>query len=75
MKYLLVLYCIVVGQLAFGQEPATAEKGITYGAGSTSEGAIHVNDVEKHIKNNKFEGKIMGKGGRGLPGKRMLDEN
>jgi hypothetical protein len=61
MKYLFIICCLVISHLSFGQEPASAEKGTTYGSGSTSEGAIHVNEVEKNIRNNKFEGKITGK--------------
>jgi hypothetical protein len=61
MKYLFVFCCLVVGQLVFGQEPAAAEKGVAYGVGSTNEGAINVNDIEKNLRNNKFEGKITGK--------------
>lgn len=47
--------------MSVAQEPVSAAKGITYGAGTSSEGAIQVNDVEKNIKNNKFQGKVTGK--------------
>lgn len=43
------------------QEPAPAEKGITYGSGTTAAGVIPVAELHKHIKDNRFEGKISGK--------------
>ena len=61
MKYILLTCCIMVSVLTFSQEPVSAEKGVVYGAGSTTEGAIHVNDVEKNLKNNRYEGKVTGK--------------
>lgn len=42
-------------------EPTPAAAGVTYGAGASKEGAIGVNELEKSIVNNKFEGKINGK--------------
>ncbi|MBC7829030.1 MAG: DUF4920 domain-containing protein [Chitinophagaceae bacterium] len=61
MKYLLIVCCLFICLLSIGQQPTPAEKGIAYGSGSISEGVIHVNDVEKNMKNNKFEGRITGK--------------
>ena len=61
MKYFLIIACLFIGILSFAQGPAPAGKGVVYGAGSTSEGAIQVSDLEKNIKNNKFEGKVSGK--------------
>lgn len=61
MKYLLVLFCLASGFAGIAQDPMLADKGITYGAGASSTGAIPVADVEKNLKNNKFEGKITGK--------------
>ena len=46
---------------ATAQQPAPAAKGVTYGAGASNEGAIAVNDVEKNLKDNKFQGKVTGK--------------
>lgn len=61
MKYFLIIGCFFISILSFAQGPAPAGKGVVYGAGSTSEGAIQVSDLEKNIKNNKFEGKVSGK--------------
>ena len=61
MKYLLIIGCFFISIMSLGQEPALAAKGVVYGAGSSSEGAIPVSSLEKNIKNNKFEGKVSGK--------------
>ena len=61
MKYFLIIGCLFIGMMSFAQGPAPASKGVAYGAGSSSEGAIPVSDLEKNIKNNKFEGKVSGK--------------
>ncbi len=55
---------MVSGLLAFAsfaQEIKSADKGVTYGAGTTADGAINVNDLDKNVKDNKFEGKVSGK--------------
>ena len=61
MKYLLFASFALMSFIAFSQDPASAIKGVTYGAGTTSAGAINVNEVEKNLKNNKYEGKVTGK--------------
>ena len=61
MKYLLSVCIIFAGLLSFAQQPQPASKGVVYGAGSTNEGAISVNEIEKNAKNNRFEGKVTGK--------------
>lgn len=61
MKYLLMLCCIIISIALFAQEPAPAEKGVAYGSIASKDGAIHVNEIEKNLKNNKFEGKLTGK--------------
>lgn len=61
MKYVLIVCCLLAGLVSFGQQPTPAAKGVVYGAGSSGEGAIPVNDLEKNIKNNKFEGTVTGK--------------
>ena len=60
MKYLLSLWILLASLFCEGQEPVPASKGIRYGAGSSTEGAIPVNEIEKNIRNNKFQGKIKG---------------
>lgn len=61
MKYLLMLSCIITSIVALAQEPAPAEKGVAYGTIASNEGAIHVSEIEKNLKNNKFDGKLTGK--------------
>lgn len=63
MKHLLnVLALVFVGTVAFAQGPKPAEKGVTYGAGTTNENTVSIADMEKKITaDNKFEGKITGK--------------
>ncbi len=61
MKYICIICCFFISVISFAQEPALAAKGVTYGAGTSSAGAIPVNDVEMNMKNNKFEGKVTGK--------------
>lgn len=59
-----VLLLLVAGLLVIGasaQEIKSADKGVTYGAGTTADGSVNINDLEKISKNNKFEGKITGK--------------
>lgn len=43
----------------YAQDPTPAAKGVTYGAGTTAEGAIPVADLK--LNNDKFTGKITGK--------------
>lgn len=62
MKKILILVCsIAFATISYAQEPASAEKGVTYGAGTTATGAVSVSEMEKNMKNDKFEGKITGK--------------
>lgn len=60
-KFTLALAVMVISMGAMAQGPASAKTGVTYGAGTTKEGAVSVNDVEKKVVDNKFEGKITGK--------------
>lgn len=62
MKKTLILVCSIVFATAIhAQEPASANKGVTYGAGTTAQGSVPVADLEKKMVNNKFEGKVTGK--------------
>jgi Domain of unknown function (DUF4920) len=61
MKYILFICVLLCSLVTAAQQPASAEKGVTYGVGSSAEGAVQVNDLEKNLKNNKFEGKVTGK--------------
>ena len=62
MKHLFLLLCSVVfAGIVYSQEPASAIKGTTYGVGTTADGAISVNDLDKKVKDGKYEGKLTGK--------------
>jgi hypothetical protein len=62
MKRVFTLFCsIVFAAVVHAQEPVAAAKGVTYGAGTTAEGYISVNDLEKKMTDKKFEGKVSGK--------------
>jgi hypothetical protein len=62
MKKTIILACtMVLATLAHAQQPKPAEKGVTYGTGATENGAIAVTELEKNLKDNKFEGKVSGK--------------
>jgi hypothetical protein len=60
-KILSLALATVLVSVCVAQDPKPAAKGVTYGAGTTAEGAVPVKDLEKHVKDNKFEGKITGK--------------
>ena len=57
----LFLTIMALGLMLHAQSPKSAEKGVTYGAGTTAEGTIPASDLEKKMKDNKFEGKVSGK--------------
>lgn len=62
MKKTIILICsLVLGTMAWAQDPKSAEKGVTYGAGTTEPGAIAVTELDKKLKENKYEGKVTGK--------------
>jgi hypothetical protein len=62
MKRLIVFTVILAsGMYANAQEVAPAEKGVTYGAGTTATGAVPVNQIEPNMKAAKFTGKVTGK--------------
>ncbi len=62
MKSIVIaLTLVVLSSALHSQGIAPAEKGTTYGNGTTATGSIPVQDLDKHIKNNRFEGKITGK--------------
>lgn len=62
MKSILTVLIFLVFSVAlYAQDIAPAEKGTTYGSGTTVSGTIPVDELDKHVKNNRFEGKITGK--------------
>ena len=60
-KSVLFSIALLIGLAVTAQGPKSAEKGITYGAGTSADGAISVNELDKKLKDNKYEGKITGK--------------
>ncbi len=58
-----MLFTIMLGfaVLASAQDPASAVKGVTYGAGTTEQGAVPVSQIETNMKDAKFTGKATGK--------------
>lgn len=60
-KLVIVIAALVWGMAVQAQSPKPADKGVTYGAGTTADGSISVEDLEKNLKENKYEGKISGK--------------
>jgi hypothetical protein len=62
MKHLFFLcLCTLFGLAIYAQEPVSAARGVTYGAGTTAEGAISVNELDKKLENDKYNGKVTGK--------------
>ncbi|MEP6747626.1 MAG: DUF4920 domain-containing protein [Bacteroidota bacterium] len=43
------------------QDPAPAGKGVTYGAGTTAQGAVPAAEIEANMQDAKFTGKATGK--------------
>ena len=60
-KGFLLFLAIVLVVAVQAQDPKSAQKGVTYGAGTTADGSIAVEELEKNLKDNKYEGKITGK--------------
>ncbi len=62
MKHLfLFLFAVMASVIIYAQDPTPAAKGVTYGAGTTAEGAISVNQMAEKTQKDKFSGKITGK--------------
>ncbi len=62
MKHLFMfVFAALTTVLIYAQEPVSAAKGVTYGAGTTAEGAISVNELGSKMSADKYEGKISGK--------------
>lgn len=61
--FLLVITIICAGTFAVGQEqvtadPVSAQKGVTYGEGTTEQGAISIKELEKKVAQEPYEGKV-----------------
>jgi hypothetical protein len=63
MKNVLMLCFLLVAAISLNaQQPQEADKGVTYGAGTTADGAISMNQVDAKVKEqDKFTGKVKGK--------------
>ena len=63
MKKALILCCVLFASLCLSaQDPQSAAKGVTYGAGTTADGAIAASEVEGKVKaQDKFTGRVKGK--------------
>jgi hypothetical protein len=62
MKYvLLFVFAACLSTAGQAQDPQSAAKGVTYGAGTSAEGAISVNDLNGKLTDNKYNGRIQGK--------------
>ncbi len=51
---------LVITCSALAQSPVSAEKGVTYGAGTNAEGAISVNELPSKMNATGYAGKITG---------------
>ena len=61
-KILLLIAGLTIFGISFAQDPISAKKGVTYGAGTTTEGTlIPVSELGDKMQNDKFSGKITGK--------------
>ncbi|MEO6316883.1 MAG: DUF4920 domain-containing protein [Chitinophagaceae bacterium] len=62
MKNICFIAMLLVSTLlATAQDPAAAVTGVTYGDGTTAEGAVPVSKIESNMKDGKFTGKTTGK--------------
>ena len=60
-QILLLTIMLGIAAVVAAQTPAPAVKGVTYGAGTTEDGAIPVSQIESKLNGSKFTGKTTGK--------------
>ena len=60
-KIFIFTMALCITLIAAAQDPAPATKGVTYGAGTTAQGAIPVSQIESNLKDAKFTGRATGK--------------
>jgi len=59
---LLLILLSAFAFIVFAQDPTPATKGVTYGAGTTADGAITLTQASDQVKDkDKFTGKVKGK--------------
>lgn len=62
MKHILFFACAVcISLISYAQDPVSAAKGVSYGAGTNAEGAISINELGSKMSDNKYNGKVSGK--------------
>ncbi len=61
-RIFLLVASLYIAAVSFAQEPKSAEKGVTYGAGTTADGAVAINEaVSKINADAKYNGKVKAK--------------
>ncbi len=61
-SFFLFILVFAFSFVGFAQDPTPASKGVTYGAGTTADGAITLTQASDQIKDkDKFAGKVKGK--------------
>jgi hypothetical protein len=62
MKHLFVTLCsIILAVIVYAQQPVPAAPGVNYGAEFKGDGAIPINELDKKMVADKFDGKLNGK--------------
>lgn len=59
--FAIILLAAGISFNGFSQSPAAVAKGVTYGTGTTPEGAIPVNELASKMNGNPYSGKVSGK--------------
>ena len=61
-RYLFMFAAMLVAGITQAQEPVSAQKGVTYGAGTNTEGVLVAVDLlSSRMQKDKFSGKVTGK--------------
>lgn len=61
-RYLFIFAAMLMAGIAQAQEPVSAQKGVTYGAGTNTEGVLVSADLlSSRMQKDKFSGKVTGK--------------
>jgi hypothetical protein len=61
-RYLFTFAAMLMAGIAQAQEPVSAQKGVTYGAGTNTEGVLVSADLlSSRMQKDKFSGKVTGK--------------
>lgn len=61
-RYLIVFAAVMIAGVASAQDPVSAQKGVTYGAGTSAEGELLSADVlPSRLQKDKYAGKVTGK--------------